>query len=169
MKLEEFEKTIKTQTRPIVVEMWATWCGPCKMTRPILQSLSHEFKEKVQFLEVDADQSPEVMQNLRVMAVPTMVIFQDGRETYRQVGAQSPAAYRNLFEQLAGGVTLILPPSTLDRVLRLTAGTVAIYFGLSGTINWLFLSIGAIAIFSAFYDRCPMWRALTNLLKKARQ
>ena len=168
MNPKEFEKAIAAQTRPIVVETWAEWCGPCKVSRPILQTLAGEFKGQVDFLEVDADQSQDLLRNLRVMAIPTLLVFQNGRETLRQTGAKSPAAYRTLFSQLAEGATpTTFPLTTLDRILRLAAGTFFVIYGLNPT-NGLLLALGGIILFSAVYDRCPIWRALTQFIKRAR-
>ena len=168
MKPEEFQRKIASQTRPLIVETWANWCGPCKVSRPILHKLAEEFKGKVDFLEVDADQSQDLLRNLGVMAIPTLLVYQNGTQMLRQTGAKSAAAYRSLFEQLAQGQKpTVFPLTMFDRILRLAAGSLAIYFGLNGP-NWLLLILGGILLFSAVYDRCPIWRALTGYFKRRR-
>jgi thioredoxin 1 len=168
MKPEKFQYTVRTQKRPLVVELWATWCGPCKVTRPILHKLAEEYKGKVDFLEVDADESQAVLKDLHVMAIPTLLVYKNGQEMLRQTGAKSPEAYRKLFEQLAKDeAPTVFPLSAFDRILRSVAGLTFVGLALYLTNYWL-LPIGGILLFSAVYDRCPIWRAVTGYFKKAR-
>ncbi len=168
MNKQEFQQQLQTANGPIVVEFWAEWCTPCKTTRPILQQLAEEFKGKITYLEVDADQSPELTRELGVLAIPTLLVFSQGQEILRQVGAKSPQTYRGIFTNLAAGeVPQGASLSTFERSLRLLAG---LSFGLIGMLThtwWLLIVAGGVA-FSAVYDRCPLWRALRNLLGHAR-
>lgn len=165
MNLQEFQHTIQGTNQPIVVEFWAEWCVPCKTTRPILQQLAEEFKGKVTYLEVDSDQSPELIRELGVLAIPTVLVFQQGQEILRQVGAKSPQAYRELFARISAGEA---PPadslSTFERGLRLLA---ALLFGGVAWLThaWLLLFLAGVLAFSAVHDRCPLMQAIRNLWK----
>jgi thioredoxin 1 len=83
----------------------------------------------------------------------------------RVTGAQNEAGYRAMFEALAEGREVKVPMSAFDRLLRLGAGGLLVMVGLS-TSNWLVLGIGGIVAFLGAYDRCPIWRALTGMLKR---
>ncbi len=160
-----FEHELKKHKHPLVVDFWAPWCTPCKITRPILKKLAEEFKGKVGFLEVDADQSPEVMRGLGVMAIPTLLVYQDGKQVLRQTGAKSADAYRKMFQELSEGKR----PSPaaqrpIDRVLRIGAGAALAFLGWQ-THLWVLIALGAGLAFTGVYDRCPIWRAVTGWIR----
>ncbi len=159
MNLEEFNRLVQ-EGKPMVVDFWAPWCGPCRSIKPILNELARQYQDQVMFLEVNADDSPEVVEANGIYAIPTVLLYQNGREVDRYVGAQSREAYRALFESLVHGTTPA--PAALrpfDRVLRLTAGGLSLVLGWT-TGNGLLIVLGAAVIFSGIYDRCPIWQAI---------
>jgi thioredoxin 1 len=161
----EFQQKISTSEKPIVVDFWATWCGPCMMTKPILDKLGKEYAEKVEFLPINADDSREILEHFRVFGIPTVITIRNGKEVGRVTGAQNEAGYRMMFEALAEGKEVKVPLTTFDRMLRLGAGGLFVMVGIS-TSNWLVAGAGGILAFMGIYDRCPIWQAVTGLFRK---
>lgn len=87
-----FFEAISTQSGFVVVDYWATWCGPCKTMAPILTELDEE-DFPVNFAKVDVDQNPEVVKWAAVQSMPTFVIYADGEEVARRVGACSKGEF----------------------------------------------------------------------------
>jgi thioredoxin 1 len=86
-----------------VVDFSAEWCGPCKMLHPVLESLSKELVEKVNFVKVDIDQSPAEANQFGIRGVPTMIVFHGGKEVDRMVGFRDKATLKRDLEALATG------------------------------------------------------------------
>ena len=135
------------------------------MTKPILEKLGKEYAEKVEFMPVNADDSREVLDQFRIMGIPTVITLRDGKEVGRVTGAQNETNYRAMFEALAEGREVKIPLTSFDRMLRLGAGAVFVIMGFS-TGNWLVAGIGGIIAFMGIYDRCPIWQAITRVFKK---
>lgn len=163
MNLSQFQQAISSADKPIVVDFWATWCVPCRVTKPVLEKLAAEYRGRVDFLPIDADQSREVLDHFKIIGIPTVMALRAGEVAARVTGAQNEAGYRALFESLAQGGEVRIPLSTFDRLLRLGVGALLAWVGIS-TGNWLVLGIGGIIAFLGVYDRCPLWRAVTRMI-----
>ena len=167
MDSQTFFEKLKQNPRPVVVDLWAPWCGPCKMIKPILEKLATEYEGRVDLWQVNADESQELLQRLKVYGIPTLIIYRDGKEIRREVGAKPAAALKSIFESLAtGGEPAAAGIPLMTRLFRFGAGIIVAGIGLSSSVNWLLIALGAIVMFSAIYDRCPIWRALTGQFKK---
>ncbi|MBQ9389748.1 MAG: thioredoxin [Synergistaceae bacterium] len=77
-----------------LLDVWATWCGPCKMIAPVVEQLSEEFAGKVEFFKADAEENPGLAKKLRVMSIPNLMILKEGKVTARQVGFQGAEELR---------------------------------------------------------------------------
>ena len=86
---EGFENAIKGAKTPVLVDFFATWCGPCKMLAPVLESVQDEIGEKAKIYKLDVDEGMEVAKRFGIMSVPTMIIFKNGEEVERLVGLRS--------------------------------------------------------------------------------
>lgn len=82
----QFYDKVRTSNKLVVMDFFATWCGPCKMLTPIFESLSQEMGEQVDFAKIDIDRSLEIAQEYKIVSVPTMIIFKNGKEVQRIVG-----------------------------------------------------------------------------------
>ena len=98
---QEFEGAVINSDEPVVVDFFATWCGPCRMVTPILEELSDRFK-KVRFYKVDIDESPDVAERYAVAGVPTLVMVKQGEEVDRKIGAHPRPALEGWLTQHAG-------------------------------------------------------------------
>ena len=83
----DFQATVLDSSEPVLVDFFATWCGPCRLLDPILKDLSSGYGEKVKFVKVDIDEAQSVAEKYAVVSVPTLVLFKDGKEAGRKVGA----------------------------------------------------------------------------------
>jgi thioredoxin 1 len=84
-KKESFGELIKGNT-PVLVDFTATWCGPCKMMKPVLEQLHQQMGDKIRIIKIDIDQSPAAANAYQVQSVPTLLLFQNGKILWRQSG-----------------------------------------------------------------------------------
>lgn len=84
---DDFDRVIQRSKLPVLVDLWAPWCGPCRAVAPALEQLAVERAGSLRVVKVNVDQSPDVSARLGVQGIPTMVLFADGAEISRQVGA----------------------------------------------------------------------------------
>ena len=82
----QFRGSVEETQGVVVVDFFATWCGPCKMLAPVFEQVGEEMKNEATFLKVDIDQSLEIAQKFRITTVPTMMIFKDGKPVETLVG-----------------------------------------------------------------------------------
>ncbi len=94
-----FQDLIASPT-PTVIDFFATWCGPCRMVTPILEDLKSDLGEGVRVYKIDVDQNPNLAAQFKVMSVPTLMIFKDGKLQWRQAGVQSKATLKNAIDSI---------------------------------------------------------------------
>lgn len=84
----------------VVVDFWAPWCAPCRMLGPTIEKLATEFQGKVKIGKLNTDENQETPGNLRISAIPTVLVFQNGKEVDRLVGVNSEAKFKASLEKL---------------------------------------------------------------------
>ena len=82
----DFDSAVLKSDKPVLVDFWATWCGPCRMIAPIVDQIRGELGDKIKVMKMDIDGNPATPMQLGIMSIPTVIIFKDGRPAERTVG-----------------------------------------------------------------------------------
>jgi thioredoxin 1 len=85
--------------RPVIIDFHALWCSPCKMQSPILKEVAGEFGDKVRIIKIDVDQNPEISSRYSVQSVPTIILFKNGKQVWRQSGVASKSQIKSVLMQ----------------------------------------------------------------------
>ncbi len=97
---ETFEQEVLKSTTPVVVDFWAAWCGPCKMIAPILEDIATEYDGKLKVAKVDVDANAKVAMQFRIMSIPSLLFFKDGKLVEQVVGALPKAQLMKKVDQV---------------------------------------------------------------------
>lgn len=84
---KDFEADVLESEKPVLVDFWAEWCGPCKQITPIIEELAEEKKESLKVVKVNIDRNPETPQKFGVRGIPTLIVFKDGKPMATKVGS----------------------------------------------------------------------------------
>lgn len=99
---DNFEDEVLNSDEPVLVDFWATWCGPCRQIAPIVEDLADEFEGRAKVGKVDVDENPQIAQQYGVRSIPTLLFFKDGEVQEQLVGASGKKPLKETLEELAG-------------------------------------------------------------------
>lgn len=99
----DFEQSVLKSDKPVLVDFFAEWCGPCRMAAPVIEELAGVYKDKVKIGKLDVDASGQTAMQFGVMSIPTVIMFKDGAEVDRKVGFGGRAMYEEMLKKVAGG------------------------------------------------------------------
>jgi len=84
-----FDADVLQNDKPVLIDFWAEWCGPCKMIAPLLDEAADDYAEKLQIVKLNVDENPNVAQKFGIRSIPTLMIFKDGAVQAQKLGAMS--------------------------------------------------------------------------------
>ena len=156
MEAKEFFKLVKNNPNPLVVDVWAPWCSPCKRMNPVFAELKEEYAGRVDLLKVNADESQPLVKQLGVLGIPTTIVYRNGEEIGRRTGAMSRSDLARMFEAaLSEGPVKIPAMSQTARLVRLFITAVLVVMGFTFEPGWLFFIFAGIVLALAVYDLIP--------------
>ena len=97
-----FSQEVLNANTPTLVDMWAAWCGPCRMIAPVVEEMAGKYQGKMKFGKLNVDDHPQVAAQFRIMNIPTLLIFKNGQEVDRIVGVQPKEELVRRLEQVMG-------------------------------------------------------------------
>lgn len=95
----QFQKEVLEASTPVLVDFWASWCGPCRMVAPVLEEVANDYGEKLKVVKVNVDENPDISSQYGVMSIPTMIVFKDGEPVETIVGFRKKEELSSIIDQ----------------------------------------------------------------------
>ncbi|MBQ6796364.1 MAG: thioredoxin [Clostridia bacterium] len=96
---ENFRDEVLNSPIPVLVDFFATWCGPCRMLAPVLESVAEDYEDKVKFVKLDVDEAGDIAREYSIMSIPTLIIIKNGEEVAKQVGSLGAEALEEWIDE----------------------------------------------------------------------
>ncbi len=100
LTVDDFDEIVSGADKPVLVDFYADWCGPCKAAAPILDDLSDDYADDLVVAKVDVDAQPELAKRFDVLSIPTVILFSEGEEVDRKIGFGGRAGYEELIKKI---------------------------------------------------------------------
>jgi thioredoxin 1 len=94
----DFERDVLNADRPVLLDFWAEWCGPCKMIAPILSAVAEDYQDRLRIVKLNIDENPQTPPKYNIRGIPTLLLFRNGSVAAQQVGAVSKAQLEAFLE-----------------------------------------------------------------------
>lgn len=98
----DFDSTLKTATQPVLVDFWASWCGPCKAMEPLLVDLAQKYAGRLTVAKLNVEENPKAAAAMKIRALPTLMVFRDGQVQQTQIGALTRSALAAFVDKSLG-------------------------------------------------------------------
>ncbi len=94
----DFDELVLKSELPVLVDFWASWCGPCKMVAPVLEELAADYGGKVKVLKVNVDENPDTASRYSIMSIPTMILFKNGEPIQTLIGFRNKEELKGIID-----------------------------------------------------------------------
>ncbi|MDD6847249.1 MAG: thioredoxin [Oscillospiraceae bacterium] len=98
---EDFEEKVLNSKKPVLVDFWASWCGPCRMLAPIVEKISNEMPDKFDFYKVNVDEESSLAAQFGIMSIPTLLVFKNGEMVEQSVGVKGESQLKAMLTEYA--------------------------------------------------------------------
>lgn len=97
---DNYDKEVKNSNIPVIIDFFADWCGPCHMMKPVFESVSLKYKDKLRFVKINTEILPEIAQEFEISGIPCFVIIKNGKEIDRIIGYKSEADFKKAIDSI---------------------------------------------------------------------